>query len=324
MDWYKIFKNPETFGMKIVKSFSIFILLFYHFLCFAQEEPKKIILKVGKHKDFHRIVLNCEEEKIRDLLKVLPQKDNKIKISFPEKFNIEFQNKILTEGEITKEFSIKKFDNYYIITTPQFTEYKIYKLNFPHRVVIDIFTNQTVNSINSENIEKQFSSLVILDAGHGGKDFGIIYQNLIEKDLTLFLAKELHSKLIQKGIKSLLTRDSDIELSVKDRTKFLDKQKTGIFLSIHLSNDESFKIYHDYKKDKFLEKFSILLKNKISKNYTEQILIEQIPVYGAKNSDLKLLLIEIPKKTLFNDKQHLNKFIDSIVESIQESTKFKN
>lgn len=321
MDGYKIFKNSETFRMKIVKSFSIFILLFYNFLCFAQEEPKKIVLRVSKHKDFHRIVLNCEEEKVRDLLKVLPQKDNKIKISFPEDFNIEFQNKILTEGEITKEFYIKKFDNSYVITTPQFTEYKIYKLNSPYRFVIDIFTNQT---IPSENVERQFSFLVILDAGHGGKDFGIIYQNLIEKDLTLSLAKELRSRLIQRGIKSILTRDSDIELSVRDRLKFLHNQKAGIFLSIHLSNDESFKLYCDYKKDKFLEKLSILLKNKISKNYTDQILIEQIPVYGLRNPDLKLLLIEIPKKTLFNDKQHLNKLIDSIVESILESTKFKN
>ncbi len=309
--------------MKIIKSFVIFILLFYHFICFAQEEPKKITLKVGKHKDFHRIVLSFEEEQIRDLIKVIPQKDNKIKISFPEKFNIEFQNKNLTEGEINKEFFIKKFDKYYVINTPQFTEYKIYKLNSPHRVVIDIFTNETINSISYENLEKQFYFLFIIDAGHGGKDFGIVSQNLIEKDLTLFLAKELHSKLIQKSIKSLLTRDSDKELSVKERLKFLENQKTGIFLSIHLSNDEKFKFYYNYKKDKFLEKFSNLLKNKISQNYPEQVLIEKIPVYGVKNSDLKLLLIEIPKKDSFTNKEYSNKLIDNIVESIQELTKSK-
>lgn len=324
MDRYKIFENSKTLGMKTIKSFSIFIFLFFHFLCFAQEEPKKIILKVGKHRDFHRIVLSCEEEQVRDLIKVLPQKDNKIKIFFPEKFTIEFQNKILTEGEVTKEFFIKNFDKYYLISTPQFTEYKIYKLNSPPRVVIDIFTNQTMDSIKSENVDKQSSFLVIIDAGHGGKDSGIVYQNLIEKDLTLFLAKELQSKLIQKSIKSLLTRDSDKELSIKERLKFLEDQKTGILMSIHLSNEENFKLYYDYKKDKLLDKFSILLKNKISKNYPEQVLIEKIPVYGGKNSDLKLILIEIPKKKLFNNKEYSNKLIDNIVESIQELTKSKS
>lgn len=314
MDGYKIFKNSETFRMKIIKSFSIVLLVFYNFLCFAQEEPKKMILRVSKHKDFHRIVLDCEEEKVRDLIKVSPQKDNRIIISFPEDFVIEYQNRILTEGEITKEFYIKKFENSYVIVTPLFTEYKIYKLNSPFRFVIDIFTDHTIHS----------SFIVILDAGHGGKDFGIVYKNFIEKDLTLSLAKELRSRLIKKGIKSILTRDSDIELSVRERLKFLHNHKSGIFLSIHLSNDENLKLYFNNKKDKFLEKLIILLKNKISKNYTDRILIEQIPVYGLRNPDLKLLLIEIPKKALLNDKQYLNKLMDGIVESILESTKFKN
>lgn len=310
--------------MNLIKKFLILILIFSPSIPFAQEEAKKVILKVGKHKDFYRLVLYCDDEQMKDLLNITTFKNNKIKISFPEEFNIEFQSKILTEGEFIKDFYIKKFNKSHIIDTPQFKDFKIYKLNSPHRIVIDIYSEQLMD-MDKTNSKKALS--IIIDAGHGGKDAGISYQNTTEKDLTLFIAKEINTKLTKKGISSLLTRDSDTELSIKERLKIGENKTTGIFLSIHISNDEFFRIYFNYDKEKIKqenknyklsEKFINSLKSKIEKKYSEPISIEKIYVYKRNISDLPLVMIEIPQKSLINEKTYLNKFIESLVESINE------
>ncbi|MCX8033993.1 MAG: N-acetylmuramoyl-L-alanine amidase [Thermodesulfovibrio sp.] len=314
--------------MNFLKIFLIFFLIYSHSICLAQEELKKITLKVGKHKEFYRLVLHCDEEHTKDSLNVIALKNNKVKISLPEEFNIEFQNKTLTEGEFIKEFYIKKFNKYYLINTPQFKDYKIYKLYSPHRVVIDIYTNQLITT-DIPSDKKALS--IIIDAGHGGKDVGISYQNMTEKDLTLFIAKEISAKLTKKGINSLLTRDSDIELSIKERLKIGKNQKTGIFLSIHISNMEIFRIYSNYEKiqrgtknNRLLEQFLNILKNKIEKNYSESISIEKLRVYKIKSFNLPFVMIEIPKKSLLNDNKYLSKIIENLFESINELISLKS
>ncbi|MCX7988898.1 MAG: N-acetylmuramoyl-L-alanine amidase [Thermodesulfovibrio sp.] len=296
-------------------------------ICFAQEELKKIILKIGKHKDFYRLVLHCNDEQTKDSLNITAIKNNKIKISFPEEFNIEFQGKILTEGEFIKEFYIKKFDKYHIINTPEFKDFKIYKLISPNRVVIDIYSNQLITTDRMSN-KKALS--IIIDAGHGGKDTGIFYENMTEKDLTLFIAREINAKLTKKGINSLLTRASDVEIPVRERLKIGENQKIFMFLSIHISNDDFFKIYSNYDKEKNkqeykkdMEKFINILKGKIEKNYSEPVLKEKIPVYKETNLKLPLIMVELPQRSLQSDRKYVNKFIDNTVESIYELINLK-
>ena len=55
--------------------------------------------------------------------------------------------------------------------------------------------------------------VIFVDAGHGGRDPGVVYGNIYEKDINLEIAEVLEEKLSLKGATVFLTRDSDIDHS---------------------------------------------------------------------------------------------------------------
>ncbi len=75
---------------------------------------------------------------------------------------------------------------------------------------------------------------IILDAGHGGNDFGCEGRNINEKDLTLVLAR-LVAQSLRTALKKevLLTRSGDINLPVKARTGFANNHQGDLLVSIH-------------------------------------------------------------------------------------------
>ena len=85
---------------------------------------------------------------------------------------------------------------------------------------------------------------VVIDPGHGGKDPGATgYQKTREKDVCLSLGLKLQ-KLInsKKGYKAILTRNSDIFLSLDDRGAIANENNADIFISLHANSHENTKI----------------------------------------------------------------------------------
>ncbi|MGB6329116.1 MAG: N-acetylmuramoyl-L-alanine amidase [Halarcobacter sp.] len=76
--------------------------------------------------------------------------------------------------------------------------------------------------------------VVVLDAGHGGKDPGAIgSKKKYEKTSVLAVTRYLGSILKQRGYKVYLTRTKDKYIKVNNRTVLANKKKADIFLSIH-------------------------------------------------------------------------------------------
>jgi N-acetylmuramoyl-L-alanine amidase len=85
----------------------------------------------------------------------------------------------------------------------------------------------------AKRIPKNIKTIVI-DPGHGGKDFGAIGKGGIrEKDVNLLLAKRLKSYLMNDGFEVLLTRDADVFVSLQERADFVNKIEADLFVSIH-------------------------------------------------------------------------------------------
>jgi N-acetylmuramoyl-L-alanine amidase len=55
------------------------------------------------------------------------------------------------------------------------------------------------------------SRIIVLDPGHGGDDFGTAHNGLVEKYLTIDMARRLRTLLVAAGWTVLMTRDSDID-----------------------------------------------------------------------------------------------------------------
>jgi N-acetylmuramoyl-L-alanine amidase len=79
---------------------------------------------------------------------------------------------------------------------------------------------------------------IVLDPGHGGQDLGTIGPNgLREKDLTLAIARELKAMLEDElGAHVFLTRDTDVYVSLEERTALANHYRADLFLSIHANS----------------------------------------------------------------------------------------
>lgn len=80
-------------------------------------------------------------------------------------------------------------------------------------------------------------AVVVLDPGHGGQDSGAMCGGLLEKDLTLDVARRLDRLLDSEGVATLMTRLGDSYVSLADRAAFANRTKGCIFVSIHFNED---------------------------------------------------------------------------------------
>ena len=78
------------------------------------------------------------------------------------------------------------------------------------------------------------SFIVVLDAGHGGKDPGRPAKNYSEKDIALKIVLELGRKLeAQEDVKVVYTRKKDVFLELKERGRIANEADADLFVSIH-------------------------------------------------------------------------------------------
>ncbi len=111
-------------------------------------------------------------------------------------------------------------------------DYRLFSLRSPSRIVIDISRN--LSGDTGEEALSVFLKTVVIDAGHGGKDAGAVGPaGLIEKDITLDIAKRLKETLEKQGINVVLTRDDDKLVSLKKRVSIANASAVDLFLSIH-------------------------------------------------------------------------------------------
>ena len=78
-------------------------------------------------------------------------------------------------------------------------------------------------------------SLVVLDPGHGGQDSGAMCGNVLEKDLTLDVARRVERLLQAQGLATLMTRVGDAYVSLADRAALTNRSRDCIFISIHFN-----------------------------------------------------------------------------------------
>lgn len=76
-------------------------------------------------------------------------------------------------------------------------------------------------------------AVVVIDPGHGGQDPGTIKTGMVEKELTLDIARRLERLLQQRGLGTLLTRMDDSYVSLQDRAAIANEQPECVFVSIH-------------------------------------------------------------------------------------------
>ncbi|MES2327894.1 MAG: N-acetylmuramoyl-L-alanine amidase [Pseudomonadota bacterium] len=81
--------------------------------------------------------------------------------------------------------------------------------------------------------------IVVIDAGHGGRDPGAtgVSGKVREKELTLVLAQALRDELVKRGrVRVAMTRDDDRYLTLDDRAAVARRLSAAMFVSIHIDS----------------------------------------------------------------------------------------
>jgi len=87
---------------------------------------------------------------------------------------------------------------------------------------------------------KAGAGLVVIDPGHGGKDPGATsYMGYYEKEVNLRIAQKTAALLRQRGIRVVMTRDSDVFVDLNDRADVANSIGADLFVSIHCDSNDS-------------------------------------------------------------------------------------
>ena len=80
---------------------------------------------------------------------------------------------------------------------------------------------------------------IFIDAGHGGKDPGTYHHNIVERLVTLDVAKTLGRLLENSGFRVVYSRTTDRFLTLSQRTLAANMAKADLFISIHVNSHEN-------------------------------------------------------------------------------------
>lgn len=124
------------------------------------------------------------------------------------------------------------------------------------KITITKAQQEVVAKVEKPTKKNNAKNKVVLDAGHGGSDYGAIREGINEKDITLDVTHRVDAILRSKGYKTALTRKDDTFVSLEDRVNISENETPEIFVSIHVNSavaTEPYGIethyYHDYSKE---------------------------------------------------------------------------
>lgn len=150
---------------------------------------------------------------------------------------------------------------------------------------------------------------ICIDPGHGGNDLGAIGSTQVsEKDITLAVGKKLRRMIESKlGLRVIMTREEDLEVSLDSRVALANNQKAQLFVSIHVNG--SFR-----KSARGPETFFVSLQatdpESMALAQKENEALGDIDEI-AENDDLKLILWNMAQTEYIKESSKLAEFIQN-------------
>ena len=193
-----------------------------------------------------------------------------------------------------------------------------------------LLTSGVVYSHELDN--KLVGKVIVLDAGHGGKDKGASVNGVYESDINLSIVLRLKNELNKHGVDVILTRNDDCDLSspgvsrrkksdFDNRIKIINESKADLYISIHMNylNDSRY-----YGAQVFFTDANADLARDIQNSFDsplkEKLLDSSIYMY--KRLSIPGVLIECgflsndKERKLLQDGEYQDKLVKSIVKGL--------
>ena len=208
-------------------------------------------------------------------------------------------------------------------------------------VLLLTFITAYASSYKESDDLQLLGKVIYIDPGHGGRDSGTMYGNILEKDLNLEISLELEQELGKRGAMVYLTRDKDEDLSsIYDARKkrgdlyrrillISDKEKSvDLYLSIHINwYDNPYwggaeVLYHPINKNNKI--LGEIIMNNFKRDLGTKRTLKRTNLYMYKNLNIPGVLIECGflsnyrDRTSMQDKEYQALIAKSITNSVIE------
>lgn len=86
---------------------------------------------------------------------------------------------------------------------------------------------------------KLAGKVIVVDAGHGGSDQGTRSpdRSLLEKNITLSIARKLAAELAEEGAQVIMTRNDDVFIELSERANIANRSNADLFVSVHINSN---------------------------------------------------------------------------------------
>ena len=208
-----------------------------------QKSEKKSLYIVDVDKNENGVVLKFDEELDEEDFEIFDTKDSKFYrqiVSFKGVLGGDRKSYTYGKNAITVTQYNPKVVRVVLSSAKEFGLYK----DIDDKSLVLAFNepkNQSFSPVkispskNTLNKNYKAGKIIVLDAGHGGKDSGALSKNkrLKEKDIVLSTTLKIGNELKKRGFKVYYTRTTDKFINLRDRTKIANDRKADLFLSIH-------------------------------------------------------------------------------------------
>ncbi len=310
----------------IIKATIIFvsILLFFQTLT-----ALSIDFRSFDHEGFTRIVFEADQS----FTFSVGNRPGQLEVRLPKRADFKGQSITVQNSRLLERVTHEvKEDNsiFTVFFKGDVTVSKNFVLEKPFRVVFDLVQSEKTSALpqnTPENIEMPQETppapqtaepaatkpkpieTICIDAGHGGEDLGLLGKSkLQEKNITLQISQKL-KKLIESktGLRVLMTRDKDSEVSLNSRASIANNQQAQMFVSIHVNSSFRKSAYGSetfFVSLKATDQEALELAQKENQNPED-------PGETIKNDELKMILWNMAQTEYIRESSTLAEYIQS-------------
>lgn len=205
-----------------------------------------------------------------------------------------------------------------VLDIQELDNFRVFALENPFRVVVDVYapdkstprpvqTSDALAQVTLDSKSKDMTAknlveqlglkvrTIMIDAGHGGKDPGAVYKNILEKDIVLKMSKVLGNMLKEKGFEVLYTRTTDVFVPLEERTAMANSKNVDLFISVHANA-------HRNRKVRGLEVYYL---NFAQTEDAMRVAARENAISTQKISDLQYILTDLMLSSKINESREL-------------------
>lgn len=172
---------------------------------------------------------------------------------------------------------------------------------------------------------------VVIDAAHGGKDYGSVFNTISEKEIVTQITAKIKALNTNADVELHFIRETDEFVSLEDRVAAINTHNPDLVLSLHLNYSKDADIYgmeffvpntgQSEKSLAYAEKLAAKFENK---DYNTERGIKQASFFILKNANVPAVMFEVGFLSNETDRLYLttesgqNEIAKTILEFIEE------